>query len=48
MDPLGRKSAHISGELLGGWVAAYIAIHHPERIERMALNTSAAGRRIPR
>jgi len=40
MNSLGRDSAHISGESLGGWVAAYIAINHPERIDRMVLNTS--------
>lgn len=40
MDALGRKRASISGESLGGWVAAYIAIHHPERVEKLVLNTS--------
>lgn len=40
MDALGRKTAHISGESLGGWVAAHIAINHPERLDRMVLNTS--------
>ncbi|MCT8973955.1 alpha/beta fold hydrolase [Microbaculum marinisediminis] len=37
---LGRDKAHISGESLGGWVAAWIAIHHPEMVERLVLNTS--------
>jgi len=40
MDALGRDRAHISGESLGGWVAAYIAINHPERVDRLVLNTS--------
>ncbi len=37
---LGRESAHISGESLGGWVAAWLAIHHPEAVGRLVLNTS--------
>lgn len=40
MDALGRTSASFSGESLGGWVAAYIAIHHPERVNRLVLNTA--------
>lgn len=37
---LGRASAHISGESLGGWVATYLAVHHPEIVDRLVLNTS--------
>lgn len=37
---LGRDRAHISGESLGGWVAAWVAIHHPDKIDRLVLNTS--------
>ncbi|AMS45526.1 alpha/beta fold hydrolase [Aminobacter aminovorans] len=37
---LGRKTAHISGESLGGWVAAYLAIHHPGVVDRLVLNTA--------
>ncbi|UZW57226.1 alpha/beta hydrolase [Sphingobium sp. JS3065] len=37
---LGREKAHISGESLGGWVAAWIALHHPEKIDRLILNTA--------
>lgn len=37
---LGRERAHISGESLGGWVAAHLAIHHPEAVDRIVLNTS--------
>jgi 2-hydroxy-6-oxonona-2,4-dienedioate hydrolase len=40
MDALGRDKAHISGESLGGWVAAWIALHHPEKVERLVLNTA--------
>jgi len=37
---LGRERASISGESLGGWVATYLAVHHPERVERLVLNTA--------
>lgn len=37
---LGRDRAHVSGESLGGWVAAWLAIHHPEMVDRLVLNTS--------
>lgn len=40
MKALGRDTAHISGESLGGWVAAWLALHHPEKVDRLVLNTS--------
>lgn len=40
LDALGRAKAHISGESLGGWVAAWVALHHPERVDRLVLNTA--------
>lgn len=40
LDALGQAKAYISGESLGGWVATYLAIHHPERLERIVLNTA--------
>ena len=39
MDALGITRAHLSGESLGGWVVAWTAAHHPERVERVVLNT---------
>jgi 2-hydroxy-6-oxonona-2,4-dienedioate hydrolase len=39
MDALGIGSAHLSGESLGGWVTAWTAAFHPERVDRMVLNT---------
>ncbi|MDQ1035393.1 2-hydroxy-6-oxonona-2,4-dienedioate hydrolase [Streptomyces sp. V3I8] len=39
MDALGIRRAHLSGESLGGWVAAWAAAHHPDRVARMVLNT---------
>ncbi|AMK24673.1 alpha/beta fold hydrolase [Sphingobium sp. SJ10-10] len=37
---LGRERALISGESLGGWVATWLAVHHPERVEKLVLNTA--------
>jgi 2-hydroxy-6-oxonona-2,4-dienedioate hydrolase len=39
MDALGIDVAHLSGESLGGWVAAWTAAHQPGRVDRMVLNT---------
>jgi 2-hydroxy-6-oxonona-2,4-dienedioate hydrolase len=37
---LGRASAHISGESLGGWIAAWLAVHDPAVVDRLVLNTA--------
>jgi 2-hydroxy-6-oxonona-2,4-dienedioate hydrolase len=37
---LGRKTAYISGVSLGGWVATHLAIHSPDTVEKLVLNTS--------
>jgi 2-hydroxy-6-oxonona-2,4-dienedioate hydrolase len=39
LDALGIEQTHLSGESLGGWVAAWTAAHHPERLDRLVLNT---------
>jgi 2-hydroxy-6-oxonona-2,4-dienedioate hydrolase len=39
LDALDIDKAHLSGESLGGWVAAWTAAHHPDRIDRLVLNT---------
>lgn len=39
MDVLGIERAHLSGESLGGWVAIKFAAAHPERVDRLILNT---------
>jgi 2-hydroxy-6-oxonona-2,4-dienedioate hydrolase len=39
MDALDIGRAHLSGESLGGWVAAWTAAHQPDRVGRMVLNT---------
>lgn len=40
LKTLGRDKSHISGESLGGWIAAYIAVHHPEVVDHLVLNTA--------
>ena len=40
LKALGRDSAMLTGESLGGWVATYLAVHHPETVEKLVLNTA--------
>jgi 2-hydroxy-6-oxonona-2,4-dienedioate hydrolase len=40
LDTLGFARARISGESLGGWVAARFALKYPARVERLVLNTT--------
>lgn len=40
LKALGRERAHFSGESLGGWVTTYLAVHHPEVVDRIVLNTA--------
>jgi 2-hydroxy-6-oxonona-2,4-dienedioate hydrolase len=40
MDAMGIEKAHISGESLGGWVAAWLAAQYPERVDKLVLNTA--------
>ena len=40
LDAAGIRKAHISGESLGGWVAARFAARYPERVDRLVLNTA--------
>jgi len=37
---LGRDRAMLTGESLGGWVATYLAVHHPHVVEKLVLNTA--------
>ena len=41
MDELGVERASFTGESLGGWVTARIAARHPDRVDRIVLNTMA-------
>ena len=40
MDAAGIEKAVISGESLGGWVAAWFAWEYPERVNKILLNTA--------
>jgi pimeloyl-ACP methyl ester carboxylesterase len=46
LDRLGLERANVVGGSLGGWIAAELAVHSPERIERLVL-LGAAGLRVP-
>jgi 2-hydroxy-6-oxonona-2,4-dienedioate hydrolase len=39
MDNLGIERASLSGESLGAWVAVRFLLTHPDRVERLVLNT---------
>jgi 2-hydroxy-6-oxonona-2,4-dienedioate hydrolase len=41
MDAVGLDSASLSGESLGGWVTAHVAVRHPDRVQRLVLNTAS-------
>ncbi|MFJ4290722.1 alpha/beta fold hydrolase [Cupriavidus sp. NPDC089707] len=41
MDVMDIRSAHLSGESLGGWVAGVFAALYPDRVKRLVLNTAA-------
>jgi 2-hydroxy-6-oxonona-2,4-dienedioate hydrolase len=47
LDAIGADLAHISGESLGGWVAARAAVDHPDRIDRLVLNTAGGSQADP-
>lgn len=40
LKALGRDKAMLTGESLGGWVATYLAVQHPETVEKLVLNTA--------
>lgn len=47
LDAIGAPKASISGESLGGWVAARAAIDHPDRVQRLVLNTAGGSQADP-
>lgn len=47
LDAIGVPAASISGESLGGWVAARFAIDHPDRVHRLVLNTAGGSQADP-
>lgn len=48
MTAIGVQKASFSGESLGGWVTARLAIDHPEKVERVVLNTMGGTRADPK
>lgn len=42
LDHLAIERAHVCGLSLGGMIAQWLAIHHPERMERLVLSNTAA------
>jgi len=46
-DTIGAQKVYLSGESLGGWVASRAAADHPERIERLVLNTAGGSQADP-
>ena len=47
MDALGIDKVSLSGESLGGWVAAHFAVEQPGRVAKLVLNT-ASGDKVNR
>ena len=39
IQALDLSKVYLSGESLGGWVAAWFAAYHPEYVKAMVLNT---------
>jgi pimeloyl-ACP methyl ester carboxylesterase len=48
MDSMGIRKASFEGESLGGWVAMDLGIHHPERVDKLILNTAWGGKFDPK
>jgi len=47
MDAVGLKTASLSGESLGGWVTSHVAVRHPERVDKLVLNTASGDKLDP-
>nr|MDT0661869.1 alpha/beta fold hydrolase [Micromonospora sp. DSM 115978] len=41
LDAIGATRAHLVGQSLGGWVAMWAALHHPDRVGRVVSVTGA-------
>jgi 2-hydroxy-6-oxonona-2,4-dienedioate hydrolase len=47
LDAIGAQRAHLIGESLGGWVAAWFAAEHPDRTRSLQLLASGGTRAVP-
>jgi 2-hydroxy-6-oxonona-2,4-dienedioate hydrolase len=47
IDAIGVRRAHLSGESLGGWVVSRFAVDHPDRLDRLVLNTAGGSQADP-
>jgi len=47
LDALDIERVSFSGESLGGWVAGAFAVAHPDRVDKLVLNTAGADRVNP-
>jgi 2-hydroxy-6-oxonona-2,4-dienedioate hydrolase len=47
MDAIGVQRAHLSGESLGGWVVSRAAADHPDKVDRLVLNTAGGSQADP-
>ncbi|OYT72411.1 MAG: hypothetical protein CFK52_05185 [Chloracidobacterium sp. CP2_5A] len=47
LDAVGARQAHVCGLSMGGWIAAYTASEHPDRVARLVLADSAGVRFEP-
>jgi 2-hydroxy-6-oxonona-2,4-dienedioate hydrolase len=47
IDAIGAEKIYLSGESLGGWVAARFAARYPEKVERLVLNTMGGSKADP-
>jgi 2-hydroxy-6-oxo-6-(2'-carboxyphenyl)-hexa-2,4-dienoate hydrolase len=41
LDGIGAPRAHLVGQSLGGWVAGWLAVHHPDRVASLVSVTGA-------
>lgn len=48
IDAVGIDKVSLSGESLGGWVAGAFAVAHPDRVNRLVLNTAGADKVSPK
>jgi len=44
LDAMGIRRSHVSGESIGGCIAAWMTIKHPDRVDRLVLNTGILDR----